>query len=331
MKNILLWAYYRTKAFIRFQKIESFQTPQLYAKSLNGYAGKPLLSDDEINHEIIDMIHSGKPFLVGRFGSTELLNMQSYDFGSYGKHGLHDRFEQLCNWSGFFPNEIGLLEKFVACMKESISAVDVLACWFHPFEDYYIKKYLDTNVKLTYLLNLEPWMGEVHWSSALKGKKVLVIHPFTETIKAQYQRREDIFPSTDILPEFDVKVLKAVQTLAGSKDPRFETWFDALDWMYQEALKVDFDIAIVGCGAYGLPLAAKLKNVGKQAIHLAGATQLLFGIKGNRWDQGDAFTYVRRWYNDAWTYPRYEDRIANGNTVEGACYWGGEKNGEKET
>lgn len=128
-----------------------------------------------------------------------------------------------------------------------------------------------------------------------------------------------------------MKVLKAVQTLAGTKDPRFNTWFDALEWMYREAMNIDFDIAIIGCGAYGLPLAAKLKASGKQAIHLAGATQLLFGIRGNRWDHGEAFAYVRRWYNSAWVYPGENDKIANGKIVESACYWGNDKNEEKET
>lgn len=331
MKNLPMWIYYRGKAFLRFKKIAKYNTPQQYSETLSVYAGKELMTADKINQDIIELINSNKPFLAGRFGSTELLNMQSYDFGSYGKHGLADRFEQLCNWSGFFPNDINLLPQFVKCMKTAVANADILACWFHPFEDFYIKHYLSKDSRLTYLLNLEPWMGSVHWTSALAGKKVLVIHPFTETIKDQYTRRTEIFPNTDILPEFDLKVLKAVQTLAGTKDPRFNTWFDALEWMYREAMNIDFDIAIIGCGAYGLPLAAKLKASGKQAIHLAGATQLLFGIRGNRWDHGEAFAYVRRWYNSAWVYPGESDKIANGKIVESACYWGNDKNEEKET
>ena len=45
-------------------------------------------------------------------------------------------------------------------------------------------------------------------------------------------------------------------------------------------MKFDFDVALIGCGAYGFPLAAKLKTAGKQAIHLGGVLQALFGIKG---------------------------------------------------
>ena len=46
--------------------------------------------------------------------------------------------------------------------------------------------------------------------------------------------------------------------------------------MYEECKQIDFDVAIIGCGDYGLPLAEKLKSHGKQVIHLGGATQLMF-------------------------------------------------------
>lgn len=87
---------------------------------------------------------------------------------------------------------------------------------------------------------------------SIKREKVLIIHPFVETIKKQYQRREEIFPGTDILPEFDLKTLKAVQTIAGERDDRFSTWFEALEYMYNEAMKIDLilqllDVERMGC------------------------------------------------------------------------------------
>ena len=129
---------------------------------------------------------------------------------------------------------------------------------------------------------LEPWFADDPWTQALAGKKVLVIHPFDELIQEQYAKREQLFPQKNILPEFKLITLKAVLTIAGSKDERFDTWFDALDYMCSEADKIDFDVAIIGCGAYGYPLAAHIKRSGKIAIHLGGVTQALFGIKGKR-------------------------------------------------
>ena len=82
--------------------------------------------------------------------------------------------------------------------------------------------------------------------------------------------------------------------------------------------QIDFDIAIVGCGAYGLPLAAKIKEIGKQAIHLAGATQILFGIRGARWDVRPE---MQKYFNEYWIRPSDSERPKDAQSVEGACYW----------
>ena len=47
---------------------------------------------------------------------------------------------------------------------------------------------------------------------------------------------------------------------------------------------VDFDIALIGAGAYGLPLTLYCKSLGKMALQTGGATQTLFGIMGKRWE-----------------------------------------------
>ena len=275
---------------------------------------------EEINMYIEQLIESGNPFFAGRFGANELSAIRTFDFDVKSKYDKS--LSQMKKCAGFFPPTVENGTKFKDLMLELIQEVDVMGIWMLPFEDYYLNTYGKDSIQTTYLLDLEPWsLPKKPWSAALKGKKVLVIHPFTETIVKQYARRELIFPGTDILPEFELKTLKAVQTIAGEKDERFDTWFDALEWMYEEALKIDFDVAIIGCGAYGFPLAAKLKRAGKQAIHLAGATQLLFGIKGKRWEEGVDFEYVQKFFNDAWVRPSDDDKPKEANIVEGGCYW----------
>lgn len=111
---------------------------------------------------------------------------------------------------------------------------------------------------------------------------------------AQYQNvREKIFdkayPGMDVLPKFDLQTIKAVQTISGNRDSRFQTWFEALSWMEEECRKREFYIAIIGCGAYGFPLAASVKRMGKIAVHLGGSTQILFGILGRRWENRKDF------------------------------------------
>ena len=85
-----------------------------------------------------------------------------------------------------------------------------------------------------------------------------------------------------------------------------------------EISKYDFDIAIIGAGAYSLPLAAYVKQLGKIAVQMSGSTQILFGIKGKRWEQ---IPEISKFFNENWIRPS-EDETPKGSTkVEGGSYW----------
>ena len=290
------------------------------------FAHKTVMSSAKTNAYIFDMIESGKPFLACRFGNTELqtvvgnLKVKLLGHSKEADEYLDKWFTRLGKDSGFFPVDYQYLDKFTDCILHAAGQADLLAMWHLNMEDFVIEQYAN-QADLTFLFRLEPWLyNGCPWSAALKGKKVLVIHPFEDTIRAQYERRDKLFPGTDILPEFELHTLKAIQTLCGEKDERFGTWFDALDYMYKEAMKIDFDIAIIGCGAYGMPLAAMLKKAGKQAIHLGGATQLLFGIKGRRWEENYP-SKIATFFNEYWVYPAESEKPKNASTVEMGCYW----------
>ena len=69
---------------------------------------------------------------------------------------------------------------------------------------------------------------------------------------------------------------------------------------------------------YGFPLAAYVKSIGKKAIHLGGATQMLFGIKSKSWEDDSRFHYL---INEHWVRPKETERPANYKQVEGGRYW----------
>jgi hypothetical protein len=198
-------------------------------------------------------------------------------------------------------------------MTNDMRQVDVLFSW-RP-EEIFFKKELRTAYKAAFSdTNIHPEKDDF-WTKYLEGKKVLVIHPFASTIEKQYkENRTKLFSRPDFIPEFaSLSTIKAVQSIAGN-DVEFETWFDALDYMKREAEKVDFDIALIGCGAYGFPLAAHIKRMGKQAIHLGGVLQLYFGIRGKRWDEWGL-------YNEYWVSPCVEEKPKGAEKVEDGCYW----------
>ena len=290
--------------------LRHFRRYQYYGKRIKGY--------DEASQIIFSRIKKGKPFLAARFGDAELRTLVytlDIDFGlrktfpQYIKTAMHRN-------AGFFPADNSNLKKFGHLLWEASKQVDVFGVWYNLLEDYVIHE-TSPNAELVELEGLEPYRSTMPWSRALKGKKVLVVHPFKDSINHQYSRKECLFKDPDVLPDFSLIVYKAIQTNAGGTC-EYATWFDALNKMYNDIKQLDFDIAIVGCGAYGLPLAAKIKALGKQVIHLAGATQIMFGIRGARWDVRPE---MQRFFNENWVRPSGDERPKNAQNVEGACYW----------
>ncbi|WP_312311263.1 hypothetical protein [Empedobacter brevis] len=305
--------------------------PYFLSKTSRFYKYYNISSKESCVNDILhDLIIEGKPLMVGRFGSTEsraivnylLQNEISNDYeGIYkylvGKIGLNwkcsDKYiNNLCKLSGFFPNDQKLVGRFVEMYLGAAKHLDILGVW-NELEEYIPT--ISQDVTLCNIRELEPWFFDNPWTKALEGKKVLVVHPFEQTIINQYQNRNNIYKNGDVLPEFELKTIKAIQSIADEKSD-FNNWFEALDFMKNQINQIDFDIAILGCGAYGFPLASYIKEKGKQAIHLGGVTQLLFGIKGKRWEEWEHYTSLR---GNGWVYAN--EKPKGFDKVEGGCYW----------
>ena len=287
---------------------------------------------EEAKKKIKTIILKNEPFMCARFGSTEsraILNFQLKkkqitDFHASLKHirgkmniywKEHPKFlNNLTELSGFFPKDENLLEIFVNLYISDIKNLDLLGVW-NEYEEFL---QVPEDTKLCKIRELEPWFYNKPWTAALEGKKVLVIHPFEETIKNQYQNKEKLYKNENILPNFELKTIKAVQTIAGEKS-EFKDWFEALESMKNQMNNIDYDVAIIGCGAYGFPLASHAKKMGKRGIHLGGVTQLLFGIKGKRWEEWKHYTELRKNEGESWVYaneiPKDYKKVENG------CYW----------
>lgn len=273
-----------------------------------------------------------EPLMIAKFGTVELGVVGAYEIKKHynllscymdymrGRISLYSSkvLYSLCKQAGFFPNDVHLGEKFYKLMLEDMKEIDILGTYI--YEEKYVNKYLSCK-RIDLDGYYAPFLWSNPWTKYLKGKRVLVVHPFVDSIRFQYENnREKLFENPDVLPEFsELLTVKAVQTIADQKDSRFETWFDALQYMKDEISKLDFDIALIGCGAYGMCLAAHVKRMGKQAVHLAGWLQMLFGVYGERWlkDQPQYSKYI----NEYWIRPLDSEKPKGANKVENGCYW----------
>lgn len=293
---------------------------------------RSLTTPQEANTLIGDLLISGKPFLVARFGSVELGPVRHFrkmqtlsnleklaDYGITGDWSFSwpsRTLRSLERNAGFFPADTYNVERFAATMIDAMTSVDLLGSWVRG-EGYFDDEM--ASAAICDLPDIEPYYHQNPWSQHLRGKSVLVIHPFSSSIAKQYgMRRAHLFQDPLMLPEFHLSTLTAIQSIAGNRPVGHEDWFSALDSMYSDAMSYDAEVVILGCGAYGFPLAAMLKRAGKQVIHLGGCTQILFGIKGGRWDRHPV---ISRLYNDYWVRPSAEERPVGAEKVEGACYW----------
>lgn len=284
-------------------------------------------SGQDASDYIKELLMNGKPVMICRFGSTELTAIVNYKHDITFSNAFKfitkkiesigyakTTAENMYQLSGFFPSDKRNLDRFSRNMIDIMPMVDVLGSW--RIEEKLFEKELKNAVRVP-LGDLEPYFHINPWSEVLQGKKVLVIHPFEDSILSQYQKSDLLFEDKRVLPAFQLQTIKAVQSL-GNVPTGFTSWFDALEYMKREIDKRDFDIAIIGCGAYGFPLAAYVKSIGKKAVHLGGATQMLFGIKSKSWEDEPKFHYL---INEYWVKPKETERPANYMQVEGGRYW----------
>jgi hypothetical protein len=280
---------------------------------------KEIIGKEETNMLIGNQMKNNISFAVARIGASELKTINNFiaqKITNYNKWN-NEIVEEIFTHSGVFPKDEAVLSLFCEIYIEAIKEVDLFGVWNNLGENFLLS-FLNEEAILSNLIDLEPFFSVNPWTQYLKGKKVLVIHPFADSINKQYNKRAQLFQDSRILPDFELFTLKAVQSLSAA-DNRFKNWNDALFFLRSEMENIDFDIAIIGAGAYGLPLAAYAKKMGKISIHLGGATQLLFGIKGKRWEERSEYANL---INEYWIYPSEEEKPPYGDKVDGTGpYW----------
>jgi hypothetical protein len=160
----------------------------------------------------------------------------------------------------------------------------------------------------------------VHPTYWLISTQVLIVHPFADTIRDQYAKHAagDLLWPEAVLPrDLNLVIVKAPSSLGRDANG---TWSQALlDTKAAIDGAFPVDAALLGCGAYGLPLAAHVVSRGASAVYVGGGLQLLFGIMGKRWaDRAEIGAVARA----SWVWPAPAETPPRAEIVEGGAYWG---------
>lgn len=285
------------------------------------------LSDSNIF--IKQKILENKPFSLIRFGigNETYLTYHYSKTKKINKKFLHKNLETLYN-AGIYTknkNDNSML-KYCQFYEEAIINGDILAAWagvknLIPIQNFYFEKY---SLPKIHTRSLEPFYvianNEIPWSHSLLGKKVLIIHPFIDSFKKQLAANFQFFKDKPIfLPGQEFEFYKTFQTIAGNHI--HENWIVTFEIMCKDIEKIDFDIALLGCGGYGLPLCNFIKmKLNKSAIYIGGGLQLLFGVIGKRWDNHPLCLESKK-NGNRFIRPSGSELCPGLKSIEKGCYW----------
>ena len=287
-----------------------------------------VLNLTQSNKEIINLITSNKSFSIIRFGwGPETILCHRYHINNIKNVNNLNNVLRIC---GIYSksNEMSIFEKYFKELNESVSNADTLVSFENSgidnIQHYYAQLYKFKQLNFD---SLEPYKllqnNEIPWSHYLLGKKVLIINPFTDSIKKQLNNNFQLFKDKKMFLDGQEFIFYTSFQTHGNNYIH-ENWLETFNIMCNDIEKLDFDIALLGCGGYGIPLCNFIKmKMNKSAIYIGGALQILFGVMGNRWINGNGpvLKQILEEHKPNFIHPSGDELLPNYKTVEKGCYW----------
>lgn len=268
-----------------------------------------------------------KPFLVGRLSGNEtaLCGLILSGIKIQTNHILFKRME---NVAGIFFKDEESMKLYVKLYYESICNSDLLGIWDGMMRSqaqlFYNRLEKDSLLNVIPKFDaklLEPFYNmdntDYDYDDIFINKKILIISSHSDSMKYQLNNNiNNIFKKPIFGKEQSIQFIKPPLTMGGNHS--YIDWKQHYDIFIKKLKTLDFDIALISCGGYGMIVSNFIKSdLKKIAIYIGGPLQLFFGIKGGRWKDYP-------WYNKYWIEPIKSDVPMNHDIVEmyeGKCYW----------
>jgi len=295
------------------------------------------LSQEEGALYIRSLVEGRQPFAVGKLGTSEcnaLLFFMLFRWGAWKSSYPQDMFEAMVVNAGLFPATEEAIDEWAGVMISYVlPRMDGVAQWNpgQPILEVNLLDLFAPTSKRFPLRSLEPYYESETshmWTTAFPANsRVAVVSPFGVSITKQWDKRTQVWagrtlwntanPPTILpvvchyTPEISTRHVWRESILEGG-------WKAAVLQCVDQAVEMGAQYAIVGCGALSLPIAVEMKLRGIGAIHLGGATQILFGIQGKRWMEHPV---ISTFMNLHWCKPESSEVPTYAERVEGGCYW----------
>jgi hypothetical protein len=286
---------------------------------------------------ILSKISKDQPFVIPRIAGIE--NNIAWRGNTVHKTGVLDEemMEYFNTRAPIFKNNAGIMVKtindIIEYSQKYLKAFDnceMYTGWektgnVYPIipesHDYITNTYCHPRQMLwAFALDIYHYIYDTPWTFALRGKRILVISAFEESIREKLPIRAELYNGIDLFPECSFVTIKPPQTQGGNETNDYFGVYLSEFTQQLDAIRDDYDVALVSCGGYGNLVCNHIFESGKSAIYVGGVLQMYFGILGTRWLR-ERPDILRLFMNEHWARPKDSEKPKNHQDIEGSCYW----------
>jgi hypothetical protein len=130
-----------------------------------------------------------------------------------------------------------------------------------------------------------------------EDKRILIISPLSKSLQYQFKRKDRIIKGYTF-PNFELLTYNTNLTWQHPEDTKEKlglktnNWHEECERIFSDVVKLNFDIAFLSCGSYGLPLGYFIKHeMHKKSVYIGGALNMLFAIYGERYSASNFVKY----------------------------------------
>jgi hypothetical protein len=281
-------------------------------------------------YELVRAVREYRPYAAGKLGTSEYNALQWYITHRKGtitpKQYPRIVLTHMVVNAGLFPARPDILDSWCEHMIcEVLPSMDYMVEWLH--ETRFLNIYAPTS-KRGVLRSLEPYYesdsANRYTLSISKTAKIAIISPFADSIALQIPKLPTLWSTCPIWPidAHFIPIKTYFSPLVASETTSWPTdvddWMAARDHIVKQVQESGTQYVFIGCGALSLPIAVALKRIGCIVFHTGGATQIMFGIKGGRWD---THSIISGFYNEYWIRPAVHEIPTRSDAIERGCYF----------
>jgi len=281
---------------------------------------------------LIHNLLNSKGFMVCRMGNVETTALMPSLEGttSGGNKGI---YSQMFTNAGFYGDHEVFKKwknQYIKALFDMDCHLDVVSCPSFVICGDFLTKMNIWKPTLAYMERIDFWIDLLEIIKKF-NKSICIVSYFANEMAVQYKKIKKIFPHKD-LSDINIRFVESYNTIKGNEIHKdYNETFTKLKSKLDNLALVERqgtpsqpeghkggtnDIYFVSCGCYGLPLCNYIKSKGGNSIYVGGLLQMLFGLKGSRWEKRPL---MNKYYNKHWKYPNKKPK--NLEQVEGGCYW----------